>query len=87
MITLLLYSLLSSPLHPGTTDGIDGRVVKVLDGDTIRVALKSGKIETVRFLGIDAPESYIMRYGYSEFLGREASREAPRPAPGKIGSA
>ena len=32
------------------------RVVRVVDGDTIRVALPSGE-EPVRYIGIDAPES------------------------------
>jgi micrococcal nuclease len=33
-----------------------GRVVRVVDGDTIRVALASGE-ERVRYIGVDAPES------------------------------
>src|SRR5688500_14453263 len=33
-----------------------GRVVRVVDGDTIRVALASGE-EAVRYIGVDTPES------------------------------
>jgi micrococcal nuclease len=33
-----------------------GRVVRVVDGDTIRVAL-GGRVERVRYIGIDTPES------------------------------
>lgn len=33
-----------------------GRVVRVVDGDTIKVAL-GGRRETVRYIGIDTPES------------------------------
>jgi micrococcal nuclease len=33
-----------------------GRVVKVVDGDTVRVRLSSGKVRGVRLIGIDAPE-------------------------------
>jgi micrococcal nuclease len=33
-----------------------GRVVRVVDGDTIRVAL-AGRVERVRYIGIDTPES------------------------------
>ena len=33
-----------------------GRVLRVVDGDTIRVALRSG-VERVRYIGVDAPES------------------------------
>jgi micrococcal nuclease len=39
---------------PGAT--LSGRVVRVVDGDTIRVALP-GRIERVRYIGIDTPES------------------------------
>jgi len=39
---------------PGPTD--TGRVVRVVDGDTIRVDLPSGE-EAVRYIGIDTPES------------------------------
>jgi micrococcal nuclease len=34
----------------------DGRVVKVVDGDTIHVVL-SGRPETVRYIGVDTPET------------------------------
>jgi micrococcal nuclease len=39
---------------PGAT--LSGRVVRVVDGDTIRVAL-GGRVERVRYIGIDTPES------------------------------
>jgi micrococcal nuclease len=39
---------------PGAT--LSGRVVRVVDGDTIRVAL-AGRVERVRYIGIDTPES------------------------------
>jgi len=32
------------------------KVVRVIDGDTVRVRLSSGKLRTVRLLGIDAPQ-------------------------------
>ena len=35
---------------------LTGRVVRVSDGDTIRVRLASGREERVRYIGIDAPE-------------------------------
>jgi micrococcal nuclease len=44
-------------------------VKKVIDGDTIQ--LESG--ETVRYIGIDAPELYI-KEGGSEFYAKEAAR-------------
>lgn len=33
-----------------------GKVVKVLDGDTVRVKYPSGKLQDIRFLGVDTPE-------------------------------
>ena len=39
---------------PGPAD--TGRVVRIVDGDTIRVDLPSGE-EAVRYIGIDTPES------------------------------
>jgi micrococcal nuclease len=39
-----------------TARDLRGRVVRVVDGDTIRVAL-GGRVERVRYIGIDTPES------------------------------
>jgi len=36
---------------------LGGRVVEVVDGDTIRVDLGGGEVESVRYIGIDTPES------------------------------
>jgi micrococcal nuclease len=36
---------------------IGGHVVAVSDGDTIRVRLDSGRVERVRYIGIDTPET------------------------------
>jgi micrococcal nuclease len=43
--------------------GLRGTVIKVVDGDTIKVKLTSGKIESVRLLGIDAPELKQQHWG------------------------
>ncbi|OPX97597.1 MAG: SPBc2 prophage-derived endonuclease YokF precursor [Syntrophorhabdus sp. PtaU1.Bin002] len=53
----------------GLSYGKDYVVRKVIDGDTIQ--LESG--ETVRYIGIDAPELYI-KDGGAEFFAREAAR-------------
>jgi micrococcal nuclease len=37
--------------------GLEGTVVRVVDGDTIRVRLADGVIERVRYIGVDTPES------------------------------
>jgi micrococcal nuclease len=36
---------------------LQGRVVRVVDGDTIKVQLDGGRTERVRYIGIDTPES------------------------------
>ena len=36
---------------------LHGRVVRVVDGDTIKVRLDDGRTERVRYIGIDTPES------------------------------
>lgn len=47
-----------------------GTVVDVVDGDTIKVRM-DGKIYTVRYIGIDTPESTIEK----EYFGKEASQK------------
>ncbi|MBJ7330532.1 MAG: thermonuclease family protein [Solirubrobacteraceae bacterium] len=42
----------ADPVSAGT-----GRVVRVVDGDTIHVMLPSGVKEKVRYIGVDTPES------------------------------
>jgi micrococcal nuclease len=46
------------PPAPGGGDpgGVDGMVTRVVDGDTIHVAV-GGQDETVRYIGVDTPES------------------------------
>ena len=61
---VLLAVSLAAVAYAWTTRGGDdapakalgGRVVQVTDGDTIRVALP-GRVERVRYIGIDTPES------------------------------
>lgn len=48
-------------------------VTHITDGDTIKVKNPDGNIETLRIIGIDAPESFTTRFGYIECYGREAS--------------
>lgn len=50
------------------------RVAKVIDGDTIQVEI-NGKIETLRLIGIDAPETQDPR-SLASCFGNEASSQA-----------
>lgn len=56
------------PLPDGT---ITARLVRVVDGDTIRVAL-DGREEPVRYIGVNTPEVHHPRRGEEPF-GREAT--------------
>jgi|FLOH01.1.fsa_nt_gi endonuclease YncB( thermonuclease family) len=48
-ISLILYS-------PALADTLQGKVVKVADGDTVTIVDDSGKKHRIRLAGIDAPE-------------------------------
>lgn len=66
--------LLSDGTSPRNEAGLltsSGRVVRVVDGDTVRVRLRSGT-ETVRYIGVDTPES-VKPGAPVECFGRQAS--------------
>ncbi|MDR2190904.1 MAG: thermonuclease family protein [Candidatus Peribacteria bacterium] len=48
------------------------KVFSVLDGDTFRFRKEDGTLQSVRLLGIDAPESTTTRYRTTECFGQEA---------------
>jgi endonuclease YncB( thermonuclease family) len=54
-----------------------GNVVKVVDGDTLKVRVDGVGIRSVRLIGIDTPETY----GRAECGGRKASRRMRELAP------
>lgn len=56
------------------------QVVRVVDGDTIKVR-RDGRTQTVRLVGIDAPEASATRFGTASCGGAEATRYARRLAP------
>ena len=49
LIPLILYS-------PTLADTLQGKVVKVADGDTVTIVDDNGKKHRIRLAGIDAPE-------------------------------
>jgi endonuclease YncB( thermonuclease family) len=53
------------------------RIIKVIDGDTVRVKLKGGPKRDVRLLGIDTPEVY----GGVERGGKAASKKLKKQLP------
>jgi micrococcal nuclease len=48
------------------------KVYSVLDGDTFRFRKEDGTLQSVRLLGVDAPESSLTRYRTIECFGKEA---------------
>lgn len=58
-ITVLLITLLalSVPFVAEADEGVEVRVIRIIDGDTIRVDLPILGDTSVRFIGMDTPES------------------------------
>jgi micrococcal nuclease len=52
-----LAALLLGRGEASRAGSLHGQVVRVVDGDTIRVRLDDGRTERVRYIGIDTPES------------------------------
>lgn len=80
MILALLFlsgcGMAGSVDTPNTTDQIDVKVTKVIDGDTIKIIYEGDEV-TVRYLLIDTPETNHPRLG-EQPLGKEATKENKR---------
>ncbi|MDD2536905.1 MAG: thermonuclease family protein [Candidatus Absconditabacteria bacterium] len=50
------------------------KVFSVLDGDTFRFRKEDGTLQSVRLLGVDAPESTTTRYRTTECFGQESKK-------------
>ena len=73
---------------PGPPGGAAGaaaetaRVIEVIDGDTIAVELAGGREESVRYIGVDTPESTSGRP--LECFGHEAAHRNERLVGGEV---
>lgn len=57
LFCILLFAILTLPLQAICSENIaSAKVLRVVDGDTLKVSYQ-GKQESVRLIGIDAPES------------------------------
>jgi micrococcal nuclease len=56
VVVAVLAGRLSSSRDDSAPGGVDGTVTRVVDGDTVHVDL-DGTDETVRYIGVDTPES------------------------------
>ena len=75
----------ASPTQFGSIQGVEGeraQVSEVIDGDTIKVSLQ-GQEQTVRFVGMDTPETLDPRRPVGCF-GKEASNETKKLLTGKV---
>ena len=69
-------------LSPLPTPATAATVLDVIDGDTIRVRFAGGRTETVRYIGIDTPETDARR-GPVECYGAEATQRNAELVRGK----
>lgn len=73
----------TTPTFAKVPPGVAAKTVKAIDGDTLVVEI-NGKTETVRLLGIDAPESSKKKTGSKECggtLARGAMRQLVKRSP------
>lgn len=62
----------AAPVAPAPLEREAAQVVRVIDGDTIDVQLAGGRVERVRYIGVDTPETVDPRTTV-ECYGMEAS--------------
>ena len=72
MASLVVASIRLAAAVAANTPPLDGVVVRIVDGDTVEVRI-GGRIETVRYIGVNTPEVHHPRKG-EEPGGREAAR-------------
>ena len=79
-IALLVFGMLAL-ITQAQFEPIDATVVRVIDGDTIRVLVR-GKVHTVRLIGVDTPETVHPTKTVQHF-GAEASAYTKAALEGK----
>jgi len=70
-LSVLLLALLLAAAAPVCAATLEGRVVRIVDGDTIHVQL-ADRLEKVRYIGVNTPEVHHPTRG-EEPGGRDAS--------------
>lgn len=81
--TLILSVLIILLLSGRCLADFDGTVVKVLDGDSLKVS-SSGRLVTVRLYGVDCPELKKTSRERSQPFGRAARDFVVREAKGEV---
>src|SRR5512132_2873827 len=72
LLVAVLLALLLAASSVAAAGGLEGPVVRVVDGDTIHVRIGE-RVEKVRYIGVNTPEVHHPRKG-EEPGGREAAR-------------
>lgn len=80
-MTGLLYWLIAGPAAAGA---VAARVLEVIDGDTLRVALAGGVSERVRLIGLDAPELVGPERGEEPYAAAAADFLGQLSPPGSV---
>lgn len=88
IVSILLTAIITIvPIVSATPQVADWKngtypVIAVIDGDTFKIRIGT-KIESVRILGIDAPETSTLRTGSTECYGKESTTFASLSLIGK----
>src|SRR3990170_4144003 len=77
-----LFPTLSRPSDRAPKPPISVRVVRVIDGDTIEVCCIGGKRESIRYIGVNTPETKHPSKGV-EAYGKEAMSANRKLVAGK----
>jgi len=77
-----LFPTLSRPSDRAPKPPISVRVVRVIDGDTIEVCCIGSRRESIRYIGINTPETHHATKGV-EAYGKEAAEANARLVSGK----
>lgn len=72
LMIMIVVALVITGCTSESIDGLSGKVISVIDGDTIKVKLADGSEERVRMTLIDTPETKHPKVGVQP-LGEEAS--------------
>lgn len=75
------HTLDTTTIQPNTNTPTTATVFSITDGDTIKIKNTQWGIETIRILGIDAPELTTSRFGYAECYGAEAKNYLAKILP------
>lgn len=72
LMIMIVVALVITGCTSESIDGLSGKVISVIDGDTIKVKLADGNEERVRMTLIDTPETKHPKVGVQPF-GEEAT--------------